>query len=148
MSKHELTVRPGFRTQRNCKYDDFYVNGTRLSDILKVSDPITPFGWLGTEKVSRSELEDRFARMILGTEQSDLRTGRVPIFICGECADYGCGVTTCRVTVSDTIVEWSDFGWDNNYKDETHRIDAQLTHHFYFDRELYDAIFRPYTIVG
>ena len=146
MARHELSIRSGLRTPRNCTFDDFYVNKRRLSDILKITDSITPFGWLGTERVSRAELEDRFARMLLGTASSDLRADRVPLFICGECADYGCGATTCRVTVSDMLVEWSDFGWDNNYEDDTRRFDDLLGHHFYFDRQAYESVFRPYTI--
>lgn len=146
MAQHELSIRGGLRAQRNCPYDDFYVNKKRLSDLLKIADPITPFGWLGTDQVPRAEVEDRFARMLLGIEPSDLRPNRIPISICGECADYGCGATTCCVTLSDDLVEWSDFGWDNNYEDETHHSDALLGHHFYFDRQSYEDLLNPYTI--
>lgn len=146
MAWHQLSIGIGIRIHRNCAYDDFFINKKRLSDILKVRDPITPFGWLGTAQVQRAELEDHFARMLLGIAPSDLRAGRVPLFICGECADYGCGVTTCTVTISDTTVEWSDFGWDVTYEEETNRFDALLGHHFYFDRVSYEAVFQRYTI--
>ena len=144
MAQHELTIRIGVRDQRNCPYDDFYINNKRLSEIMKVSDPITPFGWLGRDSESRLKLEDQFARMLLGREPSDLRSGRVPLFICGECADYGCGATTCKVTVLDELVEWSDFGWDVDYEEETRHFKEHLGHHFIFDRQKYESILSRY----
>ena len=146
MAQHELSIRRGLRVQRSCPYDDFYINNRRLSDLLKIVDPITPFGWLGTDQVPKAEVEDRFARMLLGIEPSDLRPDRIPIFICGECADYGCGATTCRVTLSDNLVEWSHFGCDNNYEEGTHHPDGLLGHHFCFDRESYEKLLNNYTI--
>jgi hypothetical protein len=146
MSRHQLSIGIGLRHHRSCAYDDFFINKKRLSDILKVRDPITPFGWLGTTQVPRADLEDCFARMLLGSAPSDLRADRIPLFICGECADYGCGAITCTVTLSDTMVEWSDFGWDVTYEEETNRLDDLLSHHFYFDRVSYEAVFQRYTI--
>ena len=144
MARHEISIGTGFRAQRSYEYDDFYINKKRFSDVLKVADPITPFGWLGTDLVPRSDIEDVFAKMLLGMVPSDLRPNRIPIYVCGECADYGCGVTTCKVTLSESLVEWSEFGYDNNYEEETYFEDRYLGLVYSFDRTRYEEVFRRY----
>jgi len=134
-----LTFRPGHRNRSRCDYDDYYVNGKRLAEILNIADFIPPFGWL------ESNLESEFANMLLLQAPSNLRTGRIPLFVCPECVDYGCGVGTCNVQLSAGIVTWSHFGWESSYQEDLHQeaIDKSLV--LRFDETLYKALFASKT---
>ncbi|CAN5131457.1 hypothetical protein BH23VER1_BH23VER1_27440 [soil metagenome] len=108
----KLTFQPGFRQRTNGNYDDYFVNGQRLADTLRIGDFIPPFGWLD------KAVESRFAEMLLRKTPSDLRKGRVPLFVCPECVDYGCGVGTCMIDREGDLIAWRDFGWETDYEDD------------------------------
>lgn len=88
-------------------YHDFAINGRALAEILKPGDFISPFGWLGTAA------EREFFEQLLLRRPSALPSGRVPLYICPECADLGCGCLTVRVTEFDDGFVWSEFGFEN-----------------------------------
>ena len=130
-----LQLRSGFRSRNKCGYLDFFVNGAKLADILRIGDFISPLGWLSP----RSDLH--FRRMLLRKCPSDLQSGRVPLFVCPECADYGCGVGTVRITREGTSIVWSDFGWEQDGRDGFHRSDEDWQLRFSFDaREYYQVV--------
>lgn len=134
-----LTFESGHRQRTRCDYQDYVVNGKRLADTLKIGDFIPPFGWLS------SEVESSFAEMLLKIKPSDLRAGRIPLFVCPECVDYGCGVGTCRVEIMDGIVTWKDFGWETNYDDELNQepVDRELV--LRFDEDDYRRLLDQFT---
>ena len=107
-----LQLRTGYRSRTDCTYLDFYVNGSRLSDLLKINDFIPPLGWLSRE------VEDHFRRMLIRKEPSDFQPERIPLFVCPECVDYGCGVGTVRITREDNLIIWSDFRLERDYDDD------------------------------
>jgi hypothetical protein len=124
-----------------CYYLDYYVDGVRLSDTLKVGDFIPPFGWL------KPETEQKFASMLLRKTESDLRPGRIPLFVCPECVDYGCGAVTCEIARNDQQIIWTKFGFENNYDETLHRSKEC---EFRFDATQYwqtfqDVLQRKYT---
>jgi len=80
-----LEMRSGHRSHTGRVYDDYYINGDLLSEILEIKYYLTPFGGLA------SDLEKQHAQVILGICDSDFKPGRIPLFLCSECADYGCG---------------------------------------------------------
>ena len=135
-----LQMRTARRNRRSIDYDDYYINQRRLADILKIGDFIPPFGWMS------AEVEDQFARMLLGHSSSDLRPNRIPLFVCPECADYGCGVGTCEVTFTEEKVTWFRFGWETDYEDElaqeTHEVDLR----FDFEASHYTEFFSRYLL--
>lgn len=147
MPKNELAIKPGIFHWDHRSFDDFWVNRKRLAVLLKSPESVTPFGWFGGEgDLERvAVFEDQFAKMLLGRSPSDLCEGRVPLFICGICADYGCGAITCRVSLEPDLVVWDDFGWDVIDEDEgTSRHDNFLGHEFVFNRLSYERVFERY----
>jgi hypothetical protein len=87
-----------------------------------------------------SHLEKRvreapFARQLLLRERSKLPSGRVPLYICPECADLGCGCVSVQVSETEDCFVWSDPGWENNYQEGWCAIDGARD--FYFVKEPY-----------
>ncbi len=80
------------------------MDGRRLADVFEVRDFIPPLGWLD------DDIERRFVLMLLRKTNGDLGGERVPILVCPECADYGCGVFSCLVERSESAIVWRDFG--------------------------------------
>ena len=131
---NNLSFVGGYRSRTNCNYQDCCVDGHRLAGLLKVGDFIPPFGWL------KPELEQHFSAMLLRKQESDLRPGRVPLFVCPECVDYGCGVVTCCVRRQGDEIVWCDFGFEYDYDVKSNRIEGLP---FRFDaRQYYQAFFR------
>ena len=83
----------GGKTERG--YYDFVINEQPLTEILKPGDCIPPFGWLG------SELERQYFLRLLLRVPSQLPSGRIPLYICPECADLGCGCMSVKVKKYD-----------------------------------------------
>ena len=126
-----IQLRNGFRSRTKCSYQDFFVNEVRLADILKIGDFIPPLGWLPPD------LDLHFRRMLLRREPSDLRPGRVPLFVCPECADYGCGVGSVLITCEGDRIVWSDFRWERDYDDEFKQTEEDLRVRFSFNAIVY-----------
>lgn len=88
-------------TARKCL--DYHVDGIRLADTLGMRDLISPLGWQDPQK------ESHFRNMLLRKEPSDFLPGRVPLFVCKECAGYDCAVCTVSITREGDTITWSDF---------------------------------------
>ncbi|MGE9269024.1 MAG: hypothetical protein ACQKBY_13105 [Verrucomicrobiales bacterium] len=136
---NQLTLKNTLHHGNGLVYSDYYVNDSRLASRLHVEGLITPFGWLGPES------EKKFARMLLGLAESDFRKNRVPLFLCSECADYGCGVVTCEVEFTREKVTWRNFAQEVDYNDdcfvqEKNTRDFRLT----FEAEAYQSLFQAY----
>jgi hypothetical protein len=100
----------GGKTERS--FLDYLINGRRLSEIVKLGDQIGLFGWLG------DNLEQHFVNQLLLKEKSDLSSGRMPIYICPECADLGCGCISIRIKKDSDAFIWTEFAFENNYENE------------------------------
>jgi len=101
-------------TQRAVSYDDFTVDGVRLFKILFAAhkpDDVTLFDAAWPEGAVK-EVDE-----LLGTRQPELDDGRVPLYVCAECADLGCGALTAEIERIDDLVIWKNFGWQNDYED-------------------------------
>jgi hypothetical protein len=117
-SKLELRWRVGSggggRTER--RYLDFVVDGISLYDRLAVGDQVTALGcW-------SPDLEREHIQQLLSA------SGRVPLYVCAECGDLGCGAITALVERGPDGFVWRDFASENNY-------DASIT-----DAESYRAV--------
>jgi len=64
----------------------------------------TPFGPPVTRNGQR-----RFYEMLAGKRPGDVPGGRVPLYVCDHCADYGCGVTSVILRQTAASVSWSGF---------------------------------------
>jgi hypothetical protein len=130
-------TRPGGAGRTERGHREYVVNGRRLSRLLPVRDFISPFGWME----HKSEAE--FARMLLLTRPSPLASpSRVPLYVCPECADLGCGAVTACVVRYDDRYAWKDFALEYNYESEPTETFA-AGYEFHFARAAYETTFRP-----
>lgn len=97
----------GGATRRD--YLDFVVDGRSLQDRLPPSDTISPLGWGFIERTHIGQL--------LMREPPESPTGRVPLYVCAECGDLGCGAVMARIEATADAIVWSDFAWEVDYED-------------------------------
>ena len=100
------------KTER--QYIDFVVSGQSLGQIfgLPDSDLIGVFGWSDNKDYENKQIDE-----FLGFESPELKTGRIPFYVCPECGDIGCGAITAKIEFSDNHVIWKDFGYENDYSE-------------------------------
>lgn len=111
---------------------DFTINGKPLLSRLPPHDHVGVFGWLSRED------ERRYARQLLLKEPSELQSGHVPLYVCPECADLGCGALTVEVSFrDDDCVVWSSFGWDNPWDGKRLIAASDAPRDLWFDRTQY-----------
>lgn len=133
--QNELTFvaveRAGGGGRSHVVYWNYLIDGRSLRDWLRVGDFIPPLGWL------KPDAEQRFRLMLLLKQASDTHSGRVPLFVCAECADYGCGVLTAVVEKAGDQVIWHTFGMENDYEDGVHLLADHHQHRFVFGQTEY-----------
>lgn len=109
-------VRAGAGGRTEHRHLDFLVDGVSLYDQLRIGDQVTPLGcWL-------PDAEREYIQKLLAA------SGRVPLYVCAECGDLGCGAITALVERTSDGFVWRDFAFENNY-------DASIT-----DAESYRAV--------
>jgi hypothetical protein len=96
------------------EYLEFVVGGTSLRQLLKHVDLLGGVG-LWTPEGEQAQLQQ-----LLCSRPGNSPSGRVPILVCNDCGDLGCGAVTMRVAETETEVVWSDFAFENSY-------DAEIT---------------------
>ena len=64
----------------------------------------------------------------------------MPLYVCAECGDLGCGSMTAIIDRTPDAVTWRDFGYQNDYEkfEKTEVFDGVGP--FIFDRAAYDAV--------
>ena len=115
-------------------YFDFIVNGKSLIEILEPSDLIGCLGW------GRPEIEKHTIAQLLAKELPEPESGRVPIYICPECGDLGCGAVTARICEEAESYIWSDFAFENNYEG-TVELYSEIGP-FSFDKDAYSKVLK------
>ncbi|MFO1483812.1 MAG: hypothetical protein U1F71_10680 [Verrucomicrobiaceae bacterium] len=134
-NQNELTFiaveRAGGGGRSHVVYWDYLVDGRSLRNWLRVGDFIPPLGWL------KLEAEKRFRQMLLLKQPSDTKSGRLPLLVCAECADYGCGVLTAVAEKAGDHVVWHSFGMENDYEDEVRLLGQHHQHRLVFDKTAY-----------
>ena len=114
---------------------DFKVGNIRLADHLGVKD-----------EVSSIEVDSKYAKQLLLQEPSDLKSKRVPLYVCNCCADLSCGTLTVKVERTMGFYIWSDFRRESDYEDGWCQSQyMERTGPFEFDKENYTSIIQPYT---
>jgi hypothetical protein len=122
----------GGRTER--RYLDFVIDGVKLCSRFN-ADFIPPFGWFTVDQQLATIERLRRKKM------PDLGHNRTSLCICPECGDLGCGAISVSVEGGAGIVEWKDFGIQNNYEDTIHRQDFKGIGPFTFDGARYHSLF-------
>ncbi len=116
----ELNLTPAIRpgadtptggTKREVHYLSFVINGSRLEQLLPEGDYTTPL----IEGADSAWYHERLA-MLRAEQSGELPSGRVPLLVCGECGDIGCGAVGAFIDVGPTAVTWSGFAYENNYE--------------------------------
>lgn len=111
-----LRTRAGSRDEREVLsservFYDFFINGASLLDqvarqnspnadmtsVLTVNWPLEP----GSEDLAP----------LLGAVPSPLGDERVALYVCPVCGDTECGALTAVLSVSHSVVTWTDLGW-------------------------------------
>jgi hypothetical protein len=68
--------------------------------------------------------------------------GRVPLYICPECADLGCGCVSARIIEDDDSFAWLELAFENNYEPgPTEVFDVRP---FDFEKRAYEAAVRRF----
>ncbi|NRQ31505.1 hypothetical protein HII36_06570 [Nonomuraea sp. NN258] len=77
---------------------------------------------------------------LLGRSPSPLTDGRIPLYVCPECGDLGCGAVTAVVERAGDRVVWRDLGRQTDYEDEVDRDGLTGLGPYVFDRARYEAV--------
>jgi hypothetical protein len=61
--------------------------------------------------------------LLLLTCRGDMPSGRVALYICPLCGDYGCGVVSAKIYRENSSFIWSDFAWETNYENKLYYLE-------------------------
>lgn len=132
----EPATRPGKAppgpTKREVQYLQFVINGEPLDSVIgrKYATDYTTALQPGAGAWRAAHVA-----MLRGEAPGSLPSGRVPLLLCAECGDIGCGALGAFIEVESESVTWSGFAYENNYDDaftDQHEIGP-----FRFDRDAY-----------
>ena len=131
-------VRPGGAGWSERRFLDFVIDGTSLAESLHTGDLVGCLGW------GAAATEAQTRQTLLLQKPSILETGRVPLYVCPECGDIGCGAITARIEGTDRHFIWRDFGYENDYDPETPALTAHLSvGPFLFSKDDYRRALKP-----
>ncbi len=71
--------------------------------------------------------------LLLCERSGDTPSGRVALYICPLCGDYGCGVISAKIEKDAGSIVWSEFGYENDYYGEFHPIERLGPFRFAFE---------------
>jgi hypothetical protein len=137
----EERIRPGFgdpagggahKTRR--AFFDFIVGGLSLYDVAGQDRDLVSVIW--TQPPVPAEQATAIRRLLLA-ESANVPNGRVPLYICPECGDLGCGALTIHIDESPEEIIWKDFGFENNYEDTVERAAFSSLGPYHFERREY-----------
>jgi hypothetical protein len=80
--------------------------------------------------------------VLLGERTSELPDGRVPIYVCPECGDLGCGAVTVSIDHGADVVTWADFGWQTDYDEDVDRGSYTDLGPYHFEGRIFDSVLR------
>jgi hypothetical protein len=132
--KTEKETRVGNGNQSNREFIGFFVDGKSLRKVLNTEN-ITGIGW-GTVEEQR-----KYIGQLLKRTDSELASKRVPLYVCAECGDLGCGAFTVEIKKENGMIRWSNFGYENNYEDDVKcLVEYSKVGPFEFDEEDYTQL--------
>jgi hypothetical protein len=131
-------TRAGGRDRHERSYLDFKVGRRRLSSLLDAGDRASVLGWL-----TRAD-ERRFARQLLLRAAPELASGRVPLYLCAECGDLGCGCVAVRVEREGDVVVWSELGPEGADPAAATERPWPVPERLRFDAEAYRLLLWPF----
>jgi hypothetical protein len=78
----------------------------------------------------------------LGEKESELESGRVPVLVCEECGDVGCGAFAVRIIREGELIRWADRAYENGYEPPQELDWPTRPEGFFFDRDAYESEIR------
>lgn len=86
-----------------------------------------------------------FARQLMLREKSEFASGRVPIFVCKQCGDIGCGAITVEIEETEQGIIWREFGVESPTEEGLIQSDyMKRTGPFLFDKVEYLSVLSAY----
>ncbi len=122
----------GSHDKTSVDFQDFCINEKSLLEELPNKDVV---GVIGSFK---PEFDKEAVNQLLLKEKSELNSGRIPIYICSECGDLGCGAITISIEENAETYTWKDFGFENNY-DKKLLAEYNDVGPFIFSKEEYES---------
>ena len=123
---------------------DFLVNGeSLLSYIVKADGGHSDF--MGCFVKGFSEQNEKMTATLLALTEPHTVSGRVPLYVCPECGDIGCGAITVTIEKTAEHFVWKDFGYENNYYDGMPLLENyRQIGPFFFDSNQYSQLLEDY----
>jgi len=135
-----IALVPG-ETQRS--YIEIEVDGELLSHhfvgrLGAHPGEVSPLAW----STASCETNAETVAELLGAKPSALASGRVPVLVCEECGDIGCGAYCVRIVREPECVRWTDWAYEDAC--ESHTVDEwpERPGDFCFDRHQYEQTLR------
>lgn len=133
--KVEVQVLDGNRTRRPVSHFlDLLVDGSSLLRSVRSADGhVTELNRAWLPSVPET------VEVLLGRRQHpELAVGRVPLLVCAPDGDLGCGALTTALALDGERVSWSDFRWEDGYREPRDVVELRTAVHF--DRRPYEAV--------
>ena len=119
-------------TPRRLASRGFSINGRALGELVDLGDLTCVLGGALDRTYERA-----YVRQLLGKARSELTSGRVPLYVCAECWDLGCGAVTVRVTELDDCFVWSELGHESPCSESPIHWRTREERDFYFSKSTY-----------
>jgi hypothetical protein len=87
-------------------------------------------------------MRESVVAQLLGRVPSTLESGRVPVLVCEECGDIGCGAVAVRILHEEGCVRWTDWSYENGYEPAKPLEWPTQPGDFVFERNAYEAALR------
>lgn len=100
---------------------------------------VSPLGWSSAP----ADVNARIVEQLLAREPSELESGRVPVLVCEECGDIGCGAYAVRILRQGNTVRWTDWAYENG-REPAEPIEEWPTRpgDFLFELDFYEQAIR------
>ncbi len=95
---------------------------------------LSPLGWSSANGTCRAKVVAQF----LAEAPSELESGRVPVLVCEDCGDVGCGAFTVRVVREGALIKWTDWAFENGSEPAQEITWPTKPGDLIFDRKAYE----------
>ncbi len=99
---------------------------------------LSPLGLSSANENYRAKVVAQF----LAEAPSDLESGRIPVLVCEDCGDVGCGAFTVRVVREGELIKWTDWAFENGNEPAQEITWPTRPGDFTFDRKEYEIEIR------
>lgn len=136
-------IRTMWVTRSEVAYVEIEVDGNRLTHqfvgrLGTHPSQLSPLGWSSATAAHRAKVVAQF----LAEGPSELESGRVPVLVCEECGDVGCGAFAVRVVREGELIKWTDWAYENGCDPAQELTWPTQPGDLVFDRSKYESEIR------